>query len=260
MDLFYGRIIPYLIAGLFILILGVAVWIARRALRLEQDLLGLNRNLENCVAERTREIVAANEQLALKNEAVSALNEELTAQNEEIQAMNDEIESLNHNLATANDKLEQRIAERTADLTAANEELAAQYSELVETQARLEQERSMTDAVFDIVPGALYLYDEQGNPVRWNRQIGKATGFSEEELSRMKLLDWFEGDPESYQRAATELVKVFRDGSATLEANLRTRAGGRIPFRLSAVSLTIGEKLYFKRAPPQFFDGVLSPL
>ena len=126
MDLFYGRIIPYLIAGLFILILGVAVWIARRALRLEQDLLGLNRNLENCVAERTREIVAANEQLALKNEAVSALNEELTAQNEEIQAMNDEIESLNHNLATANDKLEQRIAERTADLTAANEELAAQ--------------------------------------------------------------------------------------------------------------------------------------
>ena len=84
MDLFYGRIIPYLIAGLFILILGVAVWIARRALRLEQDLLGLNRNLENCVAERTREIVAANEQLALKNEAVSALNEELTAQNEEI--------------------------------------------------------------------------------------------------------------------------------------------------------------------------------
>ena len=245
MDLFYGRIIPYLIAGLFILILGVAVWIARRALRLEQDLLGLNRNLENCVAERTREIVAANEQLALKNEAVSALNEELTAQNEEIQAMNDEIESLNHNLATANDKLEQRIAERTADLTAANEELAAQYSELVETQARLEQERSMTDAVFDIVPGALYLYDGQGNPVRWNRQIGKATGFSEEELSRMKLLDWFEGDPESYQRAATELVKVFRDGSATLEANLRTRAGGRIPFRMSAVSLTIGEKLYF---------------
>ena len=42
MDLFYGRIIPYLIAGLFILILGVAVWITRRALRLEQDLLAYN--------------------------------------------------------------------------------------------------------------------------------------------------------------------------------------------------------------------------
>jgi len=222
-----------------------AVWIARRFLYLEKELLAVNHDLEERVEARTAEIIAANDQLTRKNADISTLNEELTAQNEEIQAMNDVIDSLNQNLVVTNEKLEQRIAERTADLTAANEELTAQYAQLAETQDRLNRERIMTDAVFDIVPGALYLYDDQGNPVRWNRQIAAITGFSQAELSRMKLLDWFEGDAESYQRATRELSKVFRDGSATLEANLRTRDGSRIPFKMSAVSLLIGEKQYF---------------
>jgi PAS domain S-box-containing protein len=232
-----------------LLVTGVALlftfWIARSFFGLEKELLAVNHDLEEGVEAQTAEIIAANEQLTRKNEDIGALNEELTAQNEEIQAMNAEIDSLNQNLVITNEKLEQRILERTADLTAANEELTAQYAELAETQDRLNHERIMTDAIFDIVPGALFLYDDQGNPVRWNRQIAAITGFSQAELSRMKLLDWFEGDAESYQRATRELSKVFRDGFAELEANLRTRDGARIPFKMSAVSLMIGERQYF---------------
>ena len=222
-----------------------AFLIVRRVFYLENELLAVNHDLEERIESRTGELIAANEQLMRGHEEISTMNEELTAQNEEIQAMNDEIDSLNQNLVATNEKLEQRIAERTADLSAANEKLTTQYAELVETQDRLNQERSMIEAIFDIVPGALYLYDDQGNPVRWNRQIGVMTGFSQTELSRMKLLDWFEGDAESYQRAARELAQVFRDGSATMEANLRTRDGSRIPFKMSAVSLMIGDKRYF---------------
>ena len=244
----HGRNMSWLIAGLVVLILGLggigyhavnqvagltenardlrrtmlwvmlfstgvallfAVWIARRVFYLEKELLAVNHDLEERVEARTAEIVAANGQLTKKNEDIGALNEELTAQNEEIQAMNDEIDSLNQNLVVTNEKLEQRILERTADLTAANEELTAQYAELTETQDRLNQERSMIEAIFDIVPGALYLYDDQGNPVRWNRQIAAITGFSQAELSRMKLLDWFEGDAESISGLPANWRKCF---------------------------------------------------
>ena len=67
----------------------------------------------------------------------------------------------------------------------------------------------MIEAIFDIVPGALYLYDDQGNPVRWNRQIAAITGFSQAELSRMKLLDWFEGDAESISGLPANWRKCF---------------------------------------------------
>lgn len=112
---------------------------------LAEDLLQeTNERLERKVKERTQELDNANESLAARNEEINAMNEELMAQNEEILAMNDEltaknedIATLNQNLMGMNEELERRVAERTADLTAAHEELTAQFEELKQTQETL---------------------------------------------------------------------------------------------------------------------------
>jgi len=223
----------------------LAIGISWKAIRLETQLQVLNQDLEFLVEERTDELAVANENLNAQNEEITAMNEELTAQNEEVRAMNDEIDALNHNLMGVNEQLEQRVAERTADLMAANQELTAQFAELTEMQHCLQMERGLTDALFDSVPGMLYLYDDQENLVRWNKQHEKMTGYSAEELARMKLLDWYKGDAEAAGLITREVARAYQEGFASAEAEVQKKDGSRIPMYLTAVPLKMDGKLYF---------------
>lgn len=68
--------------------------------------------LERKVDERTQDLQGANQEL-------NAMNEELIAVNEELTAMNEEVASLNQTLGDMNETLEQRVFDRTVELSAA---------------------------------------------------------------------------------------------------------------------------------------------
>ena len=239
-----GKTLRFLLLSIgiaFLLALGI-LW---KVVGLEKELQTANRNLENMVAQRTNELASANENLNAQNEEITAMNEELLAQNEEIRAMNEEIELLNQNLMTLNEQLEQRVEERTSDLTAANQELTAQYQEITEIQKSLQRETLLTDALFNSVPGILYLYDEKGCLVRWNKQHEMITGYTAKELSNMTLLDWYKDDPTTAERIAREVERSSREGFADAEADLRRKDGSEIPMYLTAVPLNMDGKTYF---------------
>jgi two-component system, sensor histidine kinase and response regulator len=107
------------------------------------------------------------------------------------------------------------------------------------------QERVLTDAILDSVPGLLYLYDDQGQLVRWNKRHEAITGYSPDELRQMHLLDWYKGDTSTQERISRALARVLLDGFASEEADLQTKSGRRIPFYLTAVPLNIGGRTYF---------------
>ncbi|HWR38793.1 MAG TPA: transporter substrate-binding domain-containing protein [Patescibacteria group bacterium] len=109
----------------------------------------------------------------------------------------------------------------------------------------LRREKIFTDAIFDSIPGILYLYDDQGNLIRWNRQHQEMTGYSAEEMAQMTLLDWYRGDEETQQRILREVQRGLEEGFATTEADLQKKDGTVIPMYFTAVSLRIGEELYF---------------
>ena len=44
---------------------------------------------------------------------------------------------------------------------------------------RFRREKAIRDAVFDSIPGIIYLLDEQGNVVQWNRRLNEMTGYSD---------------------------------------------------------------------------------
>jgi len=123
--------------------------------------------------------------------------------------------------------------------------LSLDIAEREKAGAILAKEREFTNAVLDSVPGLLYLYDDQGQLIRWNKQHETITGYSAEELSRMRLLDWYKDDPINQERIASAMVRVRRDGYSSEEAEIQTKSGGKIPFYLTAVTLQIDGKTYF---------------
>jgi len=107
------------------------------------------------------------------------------------------------------------------------------------------REQRFSDAVVNSVPGLLYLYDENARLVRWNKQHTALTGYSDEELASMHVMDWYAGDPATIERINNALQRVYREGAGSTEASLRTKSGERIPFFLTAVKLEIDGHTYF---------------
>lgn len=120
--------------------------------------------------------------------------------------------------------------------------------DITETKAikdTLALESSILEAVFDSVPGLLYLYDEEGRLRRWNRRHETMTGYGPDELAGMRLMDWYPGD-EASQRAVLEGVeRTMRDGFGEAEATLRRKDGSLVPMYFTASSIEIHGERFF---------------
>ncbi len=61
-------------------------------------------------------------------------------------------------------------------------------------EALLKMEKLFSEAIINSVPGILYLYNEQGRFLRWNRSFESVSGYSSEEIARIHPLDFFAGE------------------------------------------------------------------
>lgn len=107
----------------------------------------------------------------------------------------------------------------------------------------LNREKKITDALLESVPGLLYMYDEAGRLVKWNKRHLEITRYSVEELNRMHYLDWFDDDDKN--KVFETVEKMLISGYGDLEVHLKIKDGSKIPFMLTAVPLEIENKKYF---------------
>ncbi len=112
-------------------------------------------------------------------------------------------------------------------------------------EAELERERVLNKAIIDSVPGLLYVYDREGRLVRWNRMHSELTGYTDQELASLHLMDWYRDDPEAQRTISLAIERVLENGIGTEEAYLRTKDGRRIPFFFTAVRLELEGRIYF---------------
>jgi PAS domain S-box-containing protein len=125
------------------------------------------------------------------------------------------------------------------------ERLSADIARSVLVEEALQRELLLTNAIFDSVPGLLYLYDEQGNLIRWNKKHETITGYSAEELAGMKLIDWYRHSDEDYEIITRGVQKCLSEGYAESIANLQIKDGSKIRFSFTAVRLEIKGKTFF---------------
>ncbi len=107
------------------------------------------------------------------------------------------------------------------------------------------QEKTFIEAIFNSTPGMVYLYDDKGKLIRWNKNHEKMTGYSAEELSHMHLNDWYIGDADSQAAVDKGIRQTMETGFGEAQARLRKKDGTTIPMYFTASLLTIGKNHYF---------------
>jgi PAS domain S-box-containing protein len=102
-------------------------------------------------------------------------------------------------------------------------------------------EKQLTEEYINSLPGLFYVMDEQ-RLVRWNSAWHSITGYTNEDLADMYGADFFAGKD---KELITERVqKVFREGSAEVEAELVTKDGRRIPYFFSGSRREFNGKIH----------------
>ena len=96
--------------------------------------------------------------------------------------------------------------------------VSVDITERKRTEEASRNANELTAAIFNSVPGLLYLYTEDGRLIRWNRQHEVMTGYSAEELLNFRIEDWF--DEENRLKLAQEFPKIFSEGYTQVEMNL----------------------------------------
>ncbi|HEY0340469.1 MAG TPA: ATP-binding protein, partial [Steroidobacteraceae bacterium] len=105
-------------------------------------------------------------------------------------------------------------------------------------QVLVERERSFTDAMIESLPGVLYLYDEHGRFLRWNRNFLAASGYTDEEVARMHPLDFFTG--QDRERVSREILATFERGESCVEAAFTAKDGSTHDYFFTGKRIALG--------------------
>ena len=98
-------------------------------------------------------------------------------------------------------------------------------------------ERAFTAALIDSVPGVLYLYDDSGNFIRWNRDFEQRTGYSGDEIRAMHPADFIA--PRHRDLVRARIAEVFATGRSAVEADLLARDGTATPYYFTGLRTQI---------------------
>ena len=120
--------------------------------------------------------------------------------------------------------------------------IARDISERKQAEDALASEKQFSDAIIDGIPGIFYVLDDQGNILRWNKNLEIITGYTDEEFRRMNALETIE--EEDRDIVATNIRRAFEKGYATATARLLTKDSRNILFLLNGLAVTIGGKRY----------------
>lgn len=109
-------------------------------------------------------------------------------------------------------------------------------------ETALRQEKQFSDDIINSLPGIFYMLDTESHYVRWNRKFCEVSGYSPEEVARMRALENF--DHEDAVLLRERLQEAFERGESSVEAALPTKDGRRIDYYFTGRRTSIEGRHY----------------
>jgi len=92
-----------------------------------------------------------------------------------------------------------------------------------------ERHMNLVDHALDNLDDVFIVFDLEGNLITWNKKGSEVTGYSNEELPSMKILDFLE--PDDLRLVSKAIARAQEDElPAIVEVNLLTRDGTAVPY------------------------------
>ncbi len=113
----------------------------------------------------------------------------------------------------------------------------------LELYEAVKREQTFIESIFDSIPGYIYVYDESGKLIKWNKKHESMTGYSAEEMSQMTLEKWF--SQEDIGKVIAAVHDVFEKGYGEVVAPLILKNGEKMMVRSSGAPLTLNGQKYF---------------
>jgi PAS domain S-box-containing protein len=114
-------------------------------------------------------------------------------------------------------------------------EMLGNYFVRKRATAQLIKEKELSESIINTLPGIFYLFDTEGNYLRWNKNHETVTGYSSNEMTGMHPLNFFK--VEEQELIKERIGKVFENGDATVEANFLVKDGSTIPYLFNGVKI-----------------------
>jgi len=105
-----------------------------------------------------------------------------------------------------------------------------------EQEQKLREERDFIDQALDTLDDIFYVIGPDGELRRWNDRVPEATGYTDEEITDMRAIEFFPEDERD--RVSEAIEETLTSGYSTVEADLLTVHGERIPYEFKGGHLT----------------------
>jgi len=101
----------------------------------------------------------------------------------------------------------------------------------------LNLEKKFADDVLNSSMDTIFVFDPAiGKAIRWNKVFSEVTGYSDEEISKLKAPDSYY-NKDDLERASDAIKNILITGNTTVEMFLITKDGFRIPYEYTATAL-----------------------
>jgi PAS domain S-box-containing protein len=101
-------------------------------------------------------------------------------------------------------------------------------------------EKELSDVLINSLPGIFYMFNKKGEYIRWNDNILKITGYSKEEMANADPILFV---PEDQRDILIEKINgVFENGADSIEADLLTKDGRRIPYYFTGIYIKMEDQ------------------
>lgn len=132
------------------------------------------------------------------------------------------------------------LEECVKDITFALDSIALEEARQQSEKNALNEE-SFSDAIIQSLPGVVVFFNEQGQLLRWNKNLNVVSGYSDGEIAAMHPLDFFPN--EHRLQVGLKIAEVFDSGETMTEAPLLSCNGISTPY------LFTGRRIEFKGKP-----------
>lgn len=115
-------------------------------------------------------------------------------------------------------------------------------AELERSVMSFERKSQFFEMLIRSLPGVFYVIEDDLKFQNWNKNLEEVTGYSSEEVFTKTVMDMFVG--EDAQRILGAIRKALATGAATVEADVATKDGERIPYFFSGTSARMRDSSY----------------